>query len=179
MNKEPWLYVGSIWKTEAEYWGWVRSCIRRMWANYPIAKNFKKAQMIPIPANLKPKFHPLTKSVGQCYACLEWFSAKNLQVDHLVNTNGCTSYETAHDFLDRMVMEPPSNFGLICKPCHKIKSHAEKYGMTFEEARIDKQAIALQKAKKDVAYLREAGIVPSKNKKGRKQQIIELLKEGK
>lgn len=41
-----------------------------------------------------------------------------------------------------MAAEPKSNMALVCKPCHKIKSYAEKEGLSFQEAKVMKLVIA-------------------------------------
>ena len=59
---------------------------------------------------------------------------------------------------------------------HQIKTHAERHGMTYEEAKLDKQAIAIQDSKKDKQWLLDKGITPGKNAGIRKQQIIDYLR---
>ncbi|WEY17900.1 hypothetical protein OJIADAOI_00129 [Pseudomonas phage SPA05] len=72
------------------------------------------------------------------------------------------------------------DLAVLCKPCHEIKTYAERYGLTLEEADIVKQAIAIQKQKGyDKVFLQEAGIKPASNAKLRKEQIIEYLKSKK
>ena len=62
---------------------------------------------------------------------------------------------------------------------HKIKSFAEKKGISFEQAVIEKEAIAICKAKKDVQWLKENGIIPASNSAKRRVQIVERLMEEK
>lgn len=170
------MYKGSIWKTEAAYWGWLRGEVRRIWADYPVAKNFKSSSLMPIPKEMKPLFHPSTKKVGQCVQCKKWFSGSRLQIDHIEETDGCKNYKEFHNFVDRMCMISYEEMALICKPCHKNKSHAARYEMTYEEAVYTRQAIAVIKEKKDKEFLEEKGIVPAGNAKKRREQLIKYFK---
>src|SRR5207245_399688 len=70
-------------------------------------------------------------------------------VDHVKQAGQCNSLETAQQFLHNL-LDCNGNWVLACKPCHKIKSHAEKTGSSFEEARIAKKIIESCKLKIDV-----------------------------
>ena len=161
MNNKPWLYKGSIWKTEASYWSWLRGQLRKIWKNYPISTNFKNSQCRKATPEDKVKYrlHPSTKLIGQCYQCKQWFAKSKLEIDHREPAGSCKDYDSAHSFLDAQVMYPPEKMGLICKPCHKIKTHADNQGMTFEEARKDKERIKFfkQPLPKVKSKLREMG----------------------
>lgn len=141
---KPWLYKGSIWETKAKYYNWVRGSLRRLWTKYPIANSFKNSMCRKATKEDITKYHlhPNTKLIGQCYVCRQWFPKSKLQIDHTEPAGSCNSYESAHAFLDAQVMYPPEKMGLICHKDHKIKSHADNYGMTFGEAREDKRRIA-------------------------------------
>jgi glutaredoxin len=111
--------------------------------------------------------------------CQNWFSASKLECDHIKASDGCYDFETAQKFLWHCAADDPDNWALVCRPCHKIKSHAERQGLSFEESRIEKEIIAIVKAKKDKSFLLEKGIVPASNAAKRKEQIREYLKENK
>ena len=65
---------------------------------------------------------------------------------------------------------------LVSKEAHKIKSYAEKMGISFEEASYIKEAISLVKDKKDVAWIKEKGYTPATSSAKRRLQIVEILK---
>ena len=161
MNNKPWLYKGSIWKTEASYWSWIRGQIRRIYSKYPIARNFKnsKCRKATKEDKLEYNLHTSTKLIGQCNICKQWFAKSKLQIDHREPSEGCTSYETMHSFLDYNAMVSPEELQLLCHPCHKIKTHADNKGISFEEARKDKEKIKFfkQPLSKVKSKLREMG----------------------
>jgi len=166
-----------VWKTEAAYWGWLRGALRRLWADYPLRKEWKSRQLRPVTNEEKEQklFHPSTKNVGQCYYCNQWFAGSKLECDHKISSEGCTSKETAEAFLWYCGGGIGEEWVLSCKPCHKAKTHGERNGMTLEEAIIDKQAIAILNSKKDRVWLNERGVVPASNAKKRREQIKQFL----
>lgn len=181
MLKNPWETPEGkvIWKTEAMYWSWLRGAMRRMWSDYPLRKEWKKRQLRPLTKEEKESklYHPSTKNVGQCSYCNEWMAGSKLECDHKVESEGCTSKETAESFLWHCGGLTGDDFRLACKPCHKTRSYQQRVGGSFEEAHIAKQAIAIQKVKGgDVKWLIARAVPPGKNAKIRKQQIIDKLK---
>jgi len=66
---------------------------------------------------------------------------------------------------------------LVCVECHKIKSHADRLGVSFEEARIKKEVIRFSKLTDDLqrSILSERGCPPLLTKAGRKKQYESLL----
>lgn len=186
MSKEikPWLDENSIWKTEATYWSWLRGGLRKLWSDYPLRKEWKKNALRPVkPEEKKAKvFHSSTKNVGQCSFCGEWFPGSKLEVDHKIPSDGCVSVETAEAFLWYCAGTNSRDFQLSCKPCHKIKTHAERYGMTFEEARVEKDSIAFEKLPiaSQRRFFEQRGVdVPTSNPKRRKAYKTIMLEESK
>lgn len=144
---EPWEDPNSIWKTKAQYFTWLRGAIRRIWADYPLRKQWKKNSLRPVTKQekLDKVYHPSTKNVGQCVNCLEWMAGSKLECDHKLPSNGCRSLEEAKEFLLYCGATTSDMFQLSCKPCHKIKTLSEKLGITFNEAKIEKEAITFSK----------------------------------
>lgn len=177
--KKPWLTPEGkkIWKTEAAYWGWLRGAMRRIWADYPVRKEWKGRQLRPVtPEERKlKKFHTSTKNVGQCFYCKEWFPGSRLECDHRESSDGCTSKETAESFLWYCGGGVGDDWVLACKPCHQAKTHAERRGIGILEAIADKQAIVICKEKRDRLWLKERGVVPASNEAKRRKQIVDIL----
>ena len=175
----PWQDPNSIWNTKAEYFTWLRGALRRIWSDYPLRKQWKKTALRPVTDEEKRQrvFHPSTKNVGQCFYCKQWMAGSKLEVDHITPSLGCYSYETAQDFLWHCAGLTSDCFQLCCKPCHKIKTHADKQGISFEKAKAEKRAIALQKTKEDKAFIENAGYDPESNATKRRAQIIDILTE--
>lgn len=168
-----------VWKTESQYWTWLRGALRQLWSDYPLRQVWKKNQLRPLTTEekLSKEFHPSTKNVGQCSFCNKWMAGSKLECDHLVESEGCTSKETAESFLWHCGGTTAKDFRLACKPCHKIQTYSQRTGLSFELATAEKKAIEIIKSKEDVSWLKDKGIVPAKNQKARRAQIVqELLK---
>ncbi len=183
MNKEPWLTPEGkkIWKTEAQYWNWLRGSLRRLWGDYPLRKEWKARQLRPITQEEKDLklFHPSTKNLGQCFYCSQWFPGSKLECDHKLPSDGCTSKETAESFLWYCGGGVGDEWVLSCKPCHKNKTHSERKGLSMEDATYEKIAIAICKSKQDKQWLLDKGITPKSNQASRREQIINELKKEK
>jgi 5-methylcytosine-specific restriction endonuclease McrA len=177
----PWLTPEGlkIWKTESQYWQWLRGSLRRLWGDYPLRKQWKANQLRLITPEEKASklFHPSTKNLGQCFYCGQWFAGSKLECDHKTPSDGCISKETAESFLWYCGGGIGDEWVLSCKPCHKVKTHSERQGLTMEEASIEKLAIDLIKKKIDKEYILSKNAIPASNQKARRVQIIEILKE--
>ena len=175
----------KVWKdskgnpSESLYWQWLRGALRRLWSDYPLRKVWKQSQLRPVTKEERSAglYHPSTKNVGQCSFCNQWMAGSKLECDHLVESEGCTSKETAEKFLWHCGGLTAKDFRLACKPCHKIRSHQQRVGGSFDDARILKQAIAVMNTKQEAQWLTDKGITPGKNAKLRKQQIIDYLNQ--
>lgn len=174
-DKKPHLQT-SLWKTEAEWWAWLRGKSRQIWSDYPPRMDYKRSKLIP---NFEGSgvTSKRVKSVGQCQICKNWFANSSLQVDHIeqVGLLGNTWegwFNWTYDLL-----ADKDNMQLVCIPCHKIKSHADRLGVSFEEAKVKKQIIAFSKLTdmEQKSILSERGCLPVLTKTGRKRQYESLL----
>lgn len=139
--REPWQCYPSIWKTEAAFWAYIRGSIRGgIWKRFPAKLEWKKQQMQPPPAGYTGR----AKSMGTCVYCGELFAASHLEVDHISQAGSCNSWESAVQFIQNLT-DCDSNWCLACRPCHKVKSYAERTGMDFKAALIEKQVISTMK----------------------------------
>lgn len=144
MKKEPWELYPAIWKSRAAFFTYLRGQIRLTWSRFPAKQEWKKAQLVDPPAGYTGR----AKKLGKCNYCGEMFAASSLEVDHVEQAGECNSWATAAQFLQRL-LDCNDNWCLACKPCHKIKSFAERLGVTFEEARLQKRVIEMMKKDKD------------------------------
>lgn len=178
MEIKPWETDegNQVWKTKAQYFTWLRGALRRLWSDYPLRKVWKKESLRPVTITEKSErtFHPSTKNVGQCVFCKEWMAGSKLECDHIIESEGCYDFETAEKFLWHCGGQSAYNFQLACKPCHKIETHRTSRGITFEEARADKEAILICKGDES-AWLSSRNIIPESNAKKRRQQVFEYL----
>ncbi|MNF51329.1 hypothetical protein D3C85_737390 [compost metagenome] len=176
---DPWIQHKTIWPTEAKFMSWVRGGIRAgLWKKHPVKLEFLRQNTI-LTVNTNPrsmKRFPMVKA-ARCALCRAVHSIKDIEVDHLTGNHSLRSMDDLRAFIEAMIMVTFDDLQLVCKPCHKIKSYAEKQGITFADARAEKHAILLIKGKKDVTWLEERGMIPASNQVGRRKQIIDALKE--
>lgn len=139
-SKEPWEAYPNIWKSPAAFWAYLRGGIRSIWSRYPGKLEWKKSQLQEPPHEYKGK----AKKLGTCHYCKCQFSASALEVDHVQQAGSCNSWETAAEFLQNL-LDCNDNWVLACKPCHKVKSYAERQGVNFQAALVEKRAITFLK----------------------------------
>lgn len=159
MTKEPWELHPDIWKSRAAFFAYLRGGLRLIWSRYPAKLVWKKGQMSTTPpAGYKGR----GKSFGECVYCKETFTASSLEVDHVAQAGSCNSWDTAAEFLHNL-LDCNDNWVLACKPCHKVKSYAERMGTSFEAALQEKKVLDfMKKGKQEVlAYCQTRGYTAS------------------
>lgn len=142
-GKEPWEACPDVWKNETAFFTYLRGQLRLIWSRYPAKLKWKAAQMFAPPKGYTGR----AKKLGTCHYCKCDFAASHLEVDHVHQAGKCNSWETAYEFLYKL-LDASGNWVLACKPCHKIKSYAERYDLTFEEAAAAKKAVEFLKNEK-------------------------------
>ena len=169
-----WDKYPHIWKTKAEFFTWLRGALRKaVWEYYPVKLDFKTKNCFSPPTGYTGK----GKKGNYCALTGEWTMTSNLEVDHIHGNMPLSEYEHILPFIEHLLAFK-ENMQLVSKEAHKIKSYAERMGITYEEATAEKKAIKIIKEKKDWRYLLEEGIEPSKNQAGRRKQIVENILNG-
>jgi hypothetical protein len=169
-RQPPWVEFPNVWKTEAEWWSYLRGVLRRGWTHCPIKVEFIKK-------NRKRIMNEKGREIwgGKCAICQAEFPSKSLNVDHIEDAGSLKSMGDISPFVQGLFMCGNANFQYVCTGCHKIKNHASKRGISMKEAEYEKRAIAIQKEKKDVAYLESCDITAGKSIKARRTQLIKLF----
>lgn len=174
--KEPWLEHPSIWKTKSSFMSFLRGGIRRaLWNRSPIKLEFIKEKRIKIP-NPNPRGKVAEVWGAQCALCGKYFPLNMMEVDHKTGNHSLNDLDDIQSFIENIVCISKEDLQFVDKTCHRIKSHADKHNMSFEDSRIEKEVIEIVKSKKDLTWLRDRGIVPAKNQKLRRQQILEEMR---
>lgn len=169
---QPWIEYPRIWKTESAFMSWLRGGIRRsLWNRHPIKLEFIRKNRIKIP-NPNPNGRVAVVWGGVCALTGALCVLKDLEVDHRTGNHSLRSLGDLQSFIEGIVLVREEDLQFVSKEAHKIKSYAEKQGITFEQAQAEKLAISLIKQKKDVTWLKERGILPGKNQAARRKQII-------
>jgi len=175
--KAPWELYPEIWCNQSAFFTYLRGNLRKIWSLYPAKLKWKASKLVNPPADYAGR----AKKLGQCEYCLQMFAASHLEVDHKDMAGQCNSWETASEFLYKL-LDCNDNWKLTCKPCHKIKSNAERKGLSFEDSAIDKEVIRICKEEKleDVIDFIESynynGDYKTNNASNRRKAVEDILK---
>lgn len=111
--------AGGTW-TEARYWQFIRSALRKAWAKYPVRFQVLQAARRPFTGTDKR-----TKWEYKCNSCKNYFKAKEVQVDHIKSAGTLKEYKHLPTFVSRLFCEA-DNLQVLCKDCHDVKTKEEK-----------------------------------------------------
>lgn len=110
--------------TEAQYWGKVRSALRKAFAYW------KPAQLALKVAECGTRTNPKTgreKKVYRCAICGESGYREEMQLDHIDRCGSLKSPEDIAQFLERLTCEDSSKFQVVHKECHQSKTNKERF----------------------------------------------------
>lgn len=175
-RNKMWEIHPEIWKTESAYMSWIRGGIRRyLWAKNPVKLEFIKQNRIRIP-NPNPKGKVKEVWGGVCALTGGIHPIGDMEVDHIFGNHSLKSLDDLQSFIEGIVMVTFEDLQLVSKEAHKVKSHAEKQGISYEQAKIEKYVISLDKENKVVDRLGEIGVlsIPTVKAK-RKALLLEIL----
>lgn len=159
--KEPWEALPEVWPTPAKYFQWVRNQMRRAWSRHPIKVAYKKAHRERGCLGKKTKTNPTgVVWCSRCEQCGVLHREANTEVDHIEQAGSFRHWGEFLSWMQRLMHISFDSIRVVCKPCHKIITHATKKGMTFEEAKLDKRVIAFGKlpAKEQMSVLRTKNV---------------------
>lgn len=107
---------GGTW-TEAKYWGWVRSALRRAFRFWVPAQRALKAAHIA--GTKRPALY-------LCTDCKKAFPRKEVEIDHVVPVGRLASLEDVAGFLARLTPEDSNAFACRCTSCHLQKTQQQR-----------------------------------------------------
>jgi hypothetical protein len=175
-----WQSHSHIWKSESAFLSWIRGGIRRsLWNRHPIKLEFIKKNRERIP-NPNPRGKVPTVWGGRCSLTGEILPLNKLEVDHKVGEHSLRSVKDIQSFIEGVVFVTEDMLQFVSREAHKVKSYAEKQGISFEKALAIKQAIAWEKkpVKDVVAFLAEHGYNGKMTKAQRRASLeVIFLKE--
>lgn len=172
----------------------VRTMIRSCWGDSIFKTEFLKrnSELVVNENPRSKKRYPMVRKY-RCAICGELFGSTEVELDHLESENTLTSYEHINDFMTNIVLTSPDKLQVLCKDkkskklgvtrfgCHSTKTYSERYGVSFEEARAEKETLQLIKQKKEKEYCIENGLVVESTQAARRKTIVahklSLLKE--
>lgn len=172
----------DVWKTESAYWSYIRGGLRRgLWMRNPVKikfKNDRREQILnPDEAKIGTRWEYIWGN--KCDLCLNWFAQNDVEVDHKVGHHSLRNRDDLLSYFEAIALVTADDLQLVCKDCHKIKSYAERMGISFDEAKLTKQVIDIVNNGKDKDYLLQLGVtndnIPSTKDK-RRLLLLELLR---
>ena len=168
--------MSHVWKTESSFMSWLRGGIRRIWSKHPVKLEFIKQNRVKIP---NPKPNARVKEVwgGKCALTGEYFVLNELECDHKEGNVSLKSVDDIQTFVEGILIVTLEDLQLVSKEAHKIKSYAEKQGISFDEAKAEKTAIELIKKGVDKQFLIDHNIEVGSTQVFRRKQIVEILLE--
>ena len=131
--------------TESEYWGKVRSALRKAFAYWKPAQEALKM------AECGTRKNPKTgrdRKIYRCAACGEADFPEQMQIDHIEPCGSLKSLWDIAPFLDRLTCEDSSKFQVLHKTCHQeVTSQRKKDGKEVTTSNVvmpwDKRTIEL------------------------------------
>lgn len=178
-RKEPWEAFPQVWPTKSKFFSWLRGGFRKaVWSKYPGRIIFKNEHCSPPPEGYLGR----AKSGAYCSLTGEWVNKSALEVDHIVGEASLRDWEDVESFI-RHLCTTPDNMQLVSKEAHRVKSHAERYGLSFEEAILAKKVIAFGKLSaqeqiKELTNLIDSETIIPKTKAGRVELFKQTLEKG-
>ncbi len=107
--------------TEAEYFSKIRSALRKTFQFWkPAILALEKASRKSQSENKR------IKKEFQCNHCKKWFKRADVQIDHIVECGSLRTYADITPFLQRLTLEDPNGFQVLCKCCHTVKTKESK-----------------------------------------------------
>lgn len=109
--------AGGTW-TEARYWSFIRSALRRAWTRYPVRyQALNNACRVVHGKRYKKEY--------QCAICLNWYKQKEVEVDHILPCGTLRDYGDLPGFVQRLFCEP-EHLRVLCKQCHNAVTKAAR-----------------------------------------------------
>lgn len=171
INRKPWEEYPHIWKTEAQFWTYVRGGLRRgLWEKSPIKLDYKNSNVGPPPSDYIGR----GRKGAECSLSGVWTMTSKLEVDHKQGNVPVLGWNDLTDFITHII-PPPGSLQLVDKEMHKVKSYAERQGIPFEEALKRKCVIKIMRGDFK-SFLSSANMEPEKTKAGCERQLTKIVK---
>ncbi len=160
--------------SESQFLAWVRSALRSKSLRWPPrAEAIKFARRPYVGPNKLQKWEVL------CALCGTWHKIKDTDVDHHPKSAGSIlSIDDLGEFINNLYCEV-DNLRILCKDCHGIHTLAERSGITFEEAVLEKHITEQMKSKDLLVFLEKYGYtgLSVSNLTKRREAVTAILKE--
>lgn len=120
-NRVPRTRADGTW-TEAAFWGYLRSGLRRMSLTWPPLRNIMRRDRRPYSGPDKR-----TKWEHRCEACGRWYPAKLIEVDHIIPCGQLKNWDDLRGFAERLFCEA-DGLRKTCVECNQKRGRRIKGG---------------------------------------------------
>lgn len=111
--------------TEAAFWAWLRSSLRRMSQRWrPLYGALNDAKRLATEDERKRHGGRL-RFLYQCAECKGSFPKKEVEVDHIVACGSLKSWDDVGPFLQRLLCEK-EGLRVVCKACHRAITNEQR-----------------------------------------------------
>ena len=156
-----------------------RMGVRALWDNSSVKRTFHDTRFTLV-ENTNPKSLKRFPQIKrwECSMCKGLFEKSQTEIDHVLGENSCKTFKDAAEFLHSIALpRSPEDLQILCKDCHSVKTYAERYKYSIDEARVRKEHIQIKKsAIKVEKALKSLGVIelPKSNAK-RVALLLELM----
>lgn len=154
----------------------IRSAIRGVWMKHDTKLAYLYERTIP---DMNPNTR--TKWLIECESCSGMFKLGDVEINHKNGENQLLSFEDVLPFTKSILGVGFDDIEVLCKDCHATLTYSERYGVSLEEAKLEKhviqkinQTVAVQK-KELLAHGYKASEVSNEEK--RRDAYRQILKE--
>lgn len=114
----------------------IRSSVRKSWMQSPV-RLLKMMQMCI--HDMDPTTR--TKWLYPCNHCKDTFKASDVQVDHIKGEHQLKTLADVEQFSRSILEVSPKDLQILCTTCHDIKTYSERHGISFDDAKLEKDVI--------------------------------------
>lgn len=109
----------------------VRSAIRKSWMRHPI-------KLLAVDLATEPDLDPNTRTIWKvkCARCGLYHRKDGVEVDHIRGEHSLKTLADLPNFVLSILDVTTKDLQVLCKPCHRIKTYAERYGHSEFDAEI-------------------------------------------
>ena len=143
---EPWTCCPDVWPTKAKFFQWMRGQMRRAWSRHPVKVSYMANHRERVPLGRVTTKNPTGLVWGcKCEHCGTLKRQTECEVDHIEAAGSFKGWEDFEAWMMKLMHINWDSIRVVCNECHRIISYAERTGKTFEEAKLEKEAIAFSK----------------------------------
>lgn len=182
----PWEQCPYIWKTEAQFWTFVRGVLRKGWSKHPVKLEYIKANRKRIINPIEKNRKRFPECWGMTCAICNTDTAQNMiEIDHIGEGSNFTGLHDVEKYVAHLFLVDYNSLRAVCKPCHKIENQRQRKGITFEEAELEKYVINLLRveSKSDIILFIESwqGVFNNEeyltgNEAQRRKALVEIFR---